>query len=166
MARIITGLFFGLMLALAPSAWAQAGRAQVTISATAALVKSHLMNEILPKGFTIISDTPNQVVFDRVSDNFAANLFFGTRYGGAPHYRLAFSLVEIAGSTNVYADIALVGNAGTAFERRQDFNQGSDLAAIQNLLNTVAMRAVPDGGGDMVAAAKEMMAREKPATLP
>ena len=143
MTRIIISLVFCLVAGLASPAVAQPGRAQTSVAAPAAVVKSHLMNEMLSKGFSIISDTPNMVVFDRQSDNFAANLFFGTPYGGAPHYRVAFSMAELNGSTRVFADIALVGNAGSAFERRTDFNQGNDLQAVQMLLDRISIAAAP-----------------------
>jgi len=117
---------------------AQSGRAEVTVAASSAAVKSHLINEMMNRGYSIMSDTPNMVVFDKVADNLAAMFLFGTRFGGAPHARIVYSIAEIGGSTRVMADAALIGNAGSAFERRNDMNSGEALGEVQGILNLVA----------------------------
>lgn len=134
----------GLLLVVAVGdAHAQA-RAEISAPGVSAqALKGQIINEMFNRGFSILNDTPNLVVFDKVNNNFAATLFFGTPYGGAPHYRVTVSLAEIGGSTRAFSDIALIGNAGTAFERRTDFNQGNDLSEMQGILNVAAMRSGP-----------------------
>jgi hypothetical protein len=117
---------------------AQSGRPEVTVSAPAAAVKSQLINEMLNHGFSIVSDSPYLVVFEKVSDNIAAMFLFGTRYGGAPHVRASFSIADMNGSTRVVSDLALIGNAGTAFRKAHRPEHGTDAAEAQQMLNLVA----------------------------
>lgn len=131
------------MLLASAGAAAQSGRAEISIPATANAIKPQLINEMLNKGYSVMADTPYMITFDRVADNLGAMFLFGTRYGGAPHARISFTMAEINGSTRIVADAALIGNAGTAFERRNDMNSGNEREEVQQLLNTVASRVMP-----------------------
>jgi hypothetical protein len=132
-----------IMGAGAGQAVAQSGRPEVTVQAPATAIKSQLINEMLNRGFSVVSDSPYLVVFEKVSDNLGAMFLFGTRYGGAPHVRASFSIADLNGSSRVVSDVALIGNAGTAFERRTDLNFGTDAAQAQEMLNLVASRSAP-----------------------
>jgi hypothetical protein len=136
-AALVAGL-----LASAP-AMAQSGRAEATIQAPANTVKSLIINEMMNRGFSILGDTPSVITFGKITDNLVANLFFGTRAGGAPQARITYSMAEINGSTRVMGDAALVSNAGTGFERRTDMNSGDTLRDMQSMLYAVAAKSAP-----------------------
>jgi hypothetical protein len=137
-------LGLALILCGGTAATAQAGRAEISILGTAEPAKAKIINEMMNRGYTIFSDSPNLIAFDKLADNLGAMFLFGTGYGGAPHSRVSYSIVQIGGSTRIIADVAMLGNAGTAFERRTDLNFGNERAAAQNILDMAASNSGTD----------------------
>lgn len=140
--KLAAAIALATAVTISAPAIAQSGRAEITIPAQINLVKPQLINEMLNRGYYIQADTPYLITFDKVSDNFGANLLFGTRGGGVPHARVTYSMAEINGQTRIMADAALIGNPGTGFERRNDMNGGDVRDAVQQILNTVAAKTI------------------------
>jgi hypothetical protein len=136
--------FFLAFFALPTLALAQSGHPEITVSGSqGAAMKGQITAQMFDRGFTIVSDNPSLIVFEKVSDNLGAMFLFGTAASGPPHIRVSFSIAEYGGNTRIVADLAAISNAGTAFERRNDLNFGQDAAEAQSLLSTAAARAAP-----------------------
>lgn len=118
------------------------GRPEVTISGrSSAWAKDRLTNEMLNRGYTVTMDSGSTVAFDRASNNALANAFFGSGYDGVPNARITYSIVQIGGDTRIVADMAVITNPGSAFERRTPMNNNQDSTEIQELLNRIKASA-------------------------
>lgn len=111
-------------------------------------IASHMMNA----GYSITRDTAYQFAFDRPVDNFWVSAFFGSRYDSQPNARISYSFAVISGGTRVVADVAIITNPGSAFERRTAANQNRDTLQVQELLDAVK--------ADVEAAARGTLAKE------
>jgi hypothetical protein len=131
----------------APAAAQASARAEITLpNATSATVRSQLVNTMMSRGYAVVNESQSVVAFEKPADNMAAMFLFGTRANMVPVSRVSFSMAEIGGNTRVMADIAVIANAGTAFERRNDLNFGADRDAAQGMLNGLSTASAPTPG--------------------
>lgn len=115
------------------------GRPEVSIAgAKPEQVKALLVSKMLDKGYRLAKDDSFNVTFEKVSDNLAANILFGTRAGGNPVVRVNYTIADLSGSVRVVADLAIISNAGMAFENRTDVSAGAEAPKVQAFLETVA----------------------------
>lgn len=115
-------------------------RPEVTIAAPAADVKPVMVNDLVNMGYYPVQDTPMLLVMDRPVDNTAANLLMGSVYNPVAHARLAFTLTEKDGSTRVVANMAIVTNPGSAYEKLAPMNNSVDSRNLQAWLNGLKAR--------------------------
>ncbi len=114
------------------------GNVEVTISApTADVVKAALVNEMVNRGYRITKDTPYEVVFDKPVENFAAQLLLGSRYDGVPNARISYMIAATPPTVRVVADMAIITNPGSSFERRTPLNNGQDSMQVQTILDSI-----------------------------
>ena len=114
------------------------GRPEVTIpNAPPAAVKSALLNRVIDRGYRLVKDEQFSLTVEKPVENVAAVLLLGTGMG-PPVARLGLTVAEIDGNTRVVADMSLIQNSGTAFERRTDVSRGADSAQVQTMLEDVA----------------------------
>jgi hypothetical protein len=93
---------------------------------------------MLDKGYRIVKDDPFSLTVEKPVENVAAVLLLSTSAGGAPVARVTYTVAQIENSTRVVADMALVQNAGMAFERRNDVSRGGDSPMVQAFLDKIA----------------------------
>lgn len=140
-------LIFGIALVLgscattAPAPQTASGKAEVTIQAPAQVIKSALINEMINRGYRIVRDSEYELAFEHVITNVALVMLLGTSGGGAPTERVTYQIAALGPSTRVIADIAVISNSGTAFEKRIETSQGADAPNVQALLDKVASDA-------------------------
>lgn len=101
-------------------------------------VKGKLVNSMLNRGYSISNDTGYTIAFDRPVQNAFAAALLGSSYDSSPNTRVTFSTAEVSGGTRVVADLAVITNPGSAFERRTAFNGHEDSLQIQQMLNDLA----------------------------
>jgi hypothetical protein len=100
--------------------------------------KSALVNMMINRGYRITKDTPYELSFDKPVENLAAQVLLGSKYDSQPNARIAYYLAVNGSDVRVVADLAIITNPGSAFERRTDVNNGADAPAIQAALNDLA----------------------------
>ena len=114
------------------------GRPEVTIQGAApAKVKAAILSGMLDKGYRIVRDDQFSLSVERPVENIMAVALLSTGAGGAPVGRITYTVAQVESSTRVVADLALVQNAGMAFERRTDVSQGNDAPLIQAFLDQI-----------------------------
>jgi hypothetical protein len=124
------------------------GRPEVTIAnASPEAIKPALVSYMLDAGFRITKDTPYELAFDKPVQNIAAAVLFGSRYDAQPNVRVSYSFAQFQSSTRVIADIAVITNPASAFERRTEMNSGVDSADIQVLLDKIKSQLDPTSAG-------------------
>ncbi|MCJ2043000.1 hypothetical protein MKK58_00300 [Methylobacterium sp. J-078] len=115
------------------------GRPEVTIpGADPARVKSAILSGMIDKGYRIVKDDPFSLTVEKPVENFAAVLLLSTNAGGPPVARVTYTVAQIDNGTRVVADMALISNAGMAFERRTDVSRGADSPMAQAFLDKIA----------------------------
>lgn len=123
--RSIAVLFVALLLpgcATAPRANTPSGNAEITVTNVKPdCIRAAFMNLFVDKGYAIRTTTDTQIVAGKVTDNVAASVFFGTRFGGAPEERVTVLFVpQMTGDAlRVVVSSAYVSNQGSAFEKTQ-----------------------------------------------
>ena len=123
------------------------GKPEVTIMTTEiSAVKGLLVSEMLNRGYSITSESGNLVAFDRPVDNAFAAALLGSQYDRTPNARVTYSIAPLGSSTRVIADLAIITNPGSAFERRTDMNSNQDSLMFQDLLDFVAIELELESG--------------------
>lgn len=114
------------------------GKVEVTINGVNTdAVKARLVNEMLNIGYSITQDTPHVITFDAPVENALGAILYGSEYDSTPNARISYTLVQAAMATRVVADIAVITNPGSPFERRRDFNHGQDSPTFQTILDRI-----------------------------
>jgi C-terminal processing protease CtpA/Prc len=114
------------------------GKPEVTISNSSPdKVKPVLVNKMINTGYRITKDTPYELTFDKPTQNFAVAALMGSKYDGVPNERVSYTFADVGGSTRVVADVAIITNPGSAYERRTDLNGGAYNYDLQIMLDDV-----------------------------
>ena len=86
-------------------------------------------------GYSVSRSDESVVAFDRPLDDPAAGvIILGTNSANA---RILCNLVQVGKNVRVIADISLVGNPGTGFEKRASMNENQESLRVQDWLNAV-----------------------------
>jgi len=162
--RIATGTIICLLLwgcASQPPLATPTGKPEATYgSASASAVKSAIVSGMINKGFRITRDSAYELSFDKPTENIAAQLLLGSRYDSQPNTRATFTIAEVGPDVRVVADLAIITNPGSGFERRTDVTQGASAIDVQQFLDSLQM-AVPRTA-TAAAARPERRARPTP----
>ena len=109
-------------------------------------VRGALISEMMSRGYTLNDANDFLLSFDRPVENFLAAALLGSQYDSTPNARITFSIAPIGDSVRVVADLAIITNPGSGFERRTDMNQGQDSPKIQQMLYSIRDRLQATNG--------------------
>lgn len=127
--------------ATAPRLNTASGKPEITVPGRVAeQLSNDIVNAMLTAGYSISTQSPNQLVFDRAIDSFAAKFAYGSSYDRTPNARIEYTIASLPDSTRVVATFKAVTNPGSAFERSQDLSHGPDADSIQSLLDSIAQQ--------------------------
>lgn len=101
--------------------------------------KTRIRNSSLRSGHTVVNETSQTITIQAVVTDPTQVMLFGSPNGGAPVYRIAYSLVPEGRDTVIIATSSIVSNAGTAFEKSQNLDSTGAGAEVQNVLNELAV---------------------------
>ncbi|WP_299941174.1 hypothetical protein [uncultured Nitratireductor sp.] len=97
-----------------------------TFNSSKQVAKEAIVSTYMSRGFNIVRDSDLQLVMDRpASDNFGAQLLFGSNWNSVPNARITATLLG-DNPTKVTVQQAVVTNPGTGFERVMDLSQNPD----------------------------------------
>ena len=114
------------------------GRPEVTITTNnVGAVKGALISEMVNRGYSITRESDFLVAFDRPIDNVWAAALLGSRYDSTPNARVSYTIARIQDAIRVVADLAIITNPGSAFERQTNMNANEDSRMIQGLMDRV-----------------------------
>lgn len=114
------------------------GKVEVVINGTTPeATKAALVNEMVNHGYRITKDTPFETAFDRPTDNIAAAVLLGSKYDAQPNARVSYFITPTPPTVRVVADIAIITNPGSGFERRTEMNASQDSVQLQALLDQI-----------------------------
>ena len=109
------------------------GRPEVTIATTTVdAVKGALISAMVNGGYSITRDSDYLLAFDRPVDNVLAAALLGSEYDSTPNARISYTIAELRSRIRVVADLALVTNPGSAFERHTNMNTNQDSLKVRN----------------------------------
>lgn len=115
------------------------GRPEVTIpGASPAKVKAAILSGMLDKGYRLTKDDTYSLTVEKQVEDTAAVILLSSGAGGPPIARVTYTVAEIGDGTRVVSDMALISNAGMAFERRMDVSQGNQAPMAQAFLDRTA----------------------------
>jgi len=122
----------------------QSGKPEACIrNAKPPLVSADLASLLLDHGYSISQQTDTMVRGDRPVDNVAAAVLLGSRYDSTPNARITYSIVKRADCVRVVADIMIVTNPGSAYERLTPMNNSADSLKIQDTLDAIRQKYDP-----------------------
>lgn len=94
-----------------------------TFNSSKQVAKEAIVSTYMSRGFNIVRDSDLQLVMDRpASDNFGAQLVFGSNWNSVPNARITATLLG-DNPTKITVRQAIVTNPGTGFERVMDLSQ-------------------------------------------
>lgn len=121
------------------------GRPEVKIAAAAERVRPEMINGFIDRGYTVVEDTPYRLVVDRSSTSVMANLLLGSSWNPRVNARISLTIAGIGNETRVVADMNIVTNPGTSFERLTPASNSKDSEEIQLFLTFLKNRVEHPG---------------------
>lgn len=114
------------------------GRPEVTISGKPLpAIKGALLSRMLDNGYRVTRDDASTLTVEKEASGVLAPLLLSTPAGGSPNVRIVYTFAEIGWATRVVADMAIISNPGTTFEKRIDMSQSSEAPKVQGYLDSV-----------------------------
>ncbi|MBB5053047.1 hypothetical protein HNQ36_003038 [Afipia massiliensis] len=124
------------------------GKPEVVLqNASVDAVKSELINNMINGGYRVTKDTSYELSFDKPVQNIAAAALLGSRYDAQPNARVTYTIASMGPNIRVVADLAVITNPGSSFERRTEFNNSQDSAQIQAMLDNLKLFVDPNSPG-------------------
>ena len=121
------------------------GRPEVTIATTNVdAVKGALISVMINGGYSITRESHYLLAFDRPVDNVLAAALLGSQYDSTPNARISYTVARIQSGIRVVADLAIVTNPGSAFERHTNMNANQDSLGVQKLLLQIKSQVEAD----------------------
>ena len=117
-------------------------RPQALIDGAPDAIKSNIVGTMTGKGFSISRDTQFQLAFDKPADNILVMALLGSRYDIVPNERVTFTFAPNGAKTMVFADIAIITNPGSGFERVTPIS-GQEAQNVQGILTTLSWERTP-----------------------
>lgn len=121
------------------------GKVEEVFQGTPDQIKGPLVGMMSSNGFNMSKDTPYMLAFDKPSDNIVANVLLGSRYDAVPNARVSFAFAPMGVTTRVIADVSIVTNPGSAFERITPANNNESTGKLQGWLDDLAYQTSPKG---------------------
>ena len=112
------------------------GKPEVTIdTGNVTAVKEALVARMVNNGWNLVRDSDYLMVFERPVDSVWMAALLGSRYDGTPNARTSYTFAVGGRTVRIVADLAVITNPGSAYERRTDFNQSQPSLDLQRMLN-------------------------------
>ena len=98
-------------------------------------VKNILITKMIKNGYELMKTGENRVVFKKDSKNFWVKLLRGTKYERTTELRVTYKLLEAPFEIRVIADMKIVANPDSRFEKSRDVSKKCKMAVeIQEFL--------------------------------
>lgn len=111
-------------------------KAEVTIhGVTRAQVRDFLTDGFATACPNLVKSEESQIVCEGPVTDSAAYVALYTRYDSDPIYRVTLNLIKVKGGVRVVSNYAGISNPGSAYERRNDWNNSPDTLKLQDALN-------------------------------
>ncbi len=112
------------------------GKPEVTIyRANVAKIKTTIINKMIDAGMLVSKTDDLMLTFEKPLKDKSLMMIVGERPDTGHNARITFNLIQLSGAVRVVADSAVIYQAGTAWERRADFNNHQDSVQVQEWLN-------------------------------
>ncbi len=113
-------------------------RPELRVTGTDSIVVGlKLTNEMLNLGYNVREQSDYLIVFEKQITDTRVDTWSADRYDMHPHSRVSYMLFEQDGTVRVVADLKVITNPGTRFERVAEAAQHPDSASIQGVLRKV-----------------------------
>lgn len=118
------------------------GKPEVIINKTnVKTVRNKVSEFMINYGYRPVRSDDMTAVFDKIiNDGGMINLMMGSQYDMNPAARVTYTFLEQGKAVRVIADIAVITNPGSGYERRNDYNHHPDSLLFQQELNLVKNR--------------------------
>lgn len=104
-------------------------------------VRGVLVRSAMTEGWSLLSESPSSMVFQRPMKDMMGMMLYGSRYDSQPFERLRYTLVKEAAGTRLYCTGEIVTNPGSAFERITPAdNYAQQQAALQRMVDDPALK--------------------------
>jgi len=120
------------------------GRPECTVAGTSAAdVQAYCLERFVGNGWMLKSQTSNQLVFWKENESELQNVLLGSAYDPTTTNEVRLVFTSAGGGTRVLGQVALVGNEGSAFERRDDLTSGRSGYELWQALRQIADHFTP-----------------------
>jgi hypothetical protein len=142
------------------------GKVEEVFQGTPEQIKGPLVGMMSTNGFNMTKDTPYMLAFDKPSDNLLANVLLGSRYDAIPNARVSFAFAPMGATTRVIADVSIVTNPGSSFERITPANNNESTGKLQDWLDGLAYQTTPSAQKFTASSSPQPMDGPKAALTP
>jgi hypothetical protein len=121
------------------------GPVTITIQASAAKVKTVLLSQLAPRGFTVESETEHQMIFAKDAEGFMAEfalrVFAGNAYSEKPRTVARFILNEVNGSVTVTGSQEVSARMAFGKVSRISLDEGKNRKGFEAFLEEIKAEA-------------------------
>lgn len=115
------------------------GRPEITTNVSMDRLKPELMAAMMNRGYSMHRDSGVSLSMEKPLTGMAA-AFFGSRYDPNPAARITFTFIQSTDQLRLIADMAMVTNPGSGYERLTPANRSQDARIIQSFLEDLKAR--------------------------
>jgi len=116
-------------------------RPEITVTGTdSKLVGLKLTEEMRTFGYSIREQSDHSIVFEKQITDPKVAVLFGWRYDMHPRSRVSYMFLEQDGTVRVVADLKVITNPDSRFERVAEAAQHPDSTSIEEVLRRVEYR--------------------------
>jgi len=133
MNKVVIGLLLFTIVGCAPMVRLNtpSGRPEITINHVDRKTVTDRIVEIgVEAGYELKATTEYTLVFGKPRSDFTSSMMFGSRYDINTEERITFTIIARDSSVKVTATCAMIGNPGSAFERKTDITTGKTAANL------------------------------------
>ena len=112
---------------------------------SSSIVMNTIVSSMNNSGFKVISTKDSTVVVTRPSGPELAADVFGASFSGTAEIRIAYTITRSGSAVQVSADISLVANPGTSYEKSASLNDTKYARSMQASLETLKSAVHPAG---------------------
>lgn len=116
------------------------GKAEVTIKAPVATIKSAIISGAMNQGLNVTKDTDYLLQLEKPTQNLGAAMLLGSKYDSVPNERYVFTFAPTNDSVRVVVSPMFVTNPGSAFEQLTPITNGQGIQRTQETLTELKTR--------------------------
>lgn len=140
MRKLIISLMFVLLLSILGTAHASKVYSTDINNVDKKVVIDFMINELLSKGFNLVTVNNYQVIVRKDIDNIMLRALYGSRYNTTPEVRMSLNFIQLDKVVRVGAEARVVTNPNSAFEKSEVIESNETQKMLDRFKNSIEQK--------------------------